>query len=63
MNRFERKPSSHRLQRVHEPSQLVEPLGAVGFPPVVDDAVQLVDVGQPQLVKILLALQTLHWNC
>ena len=57
------RQSPHRLKGVHETGQLVEPLGAVELPAVVDDAVQLVDVGQAQLVKVLLTLQPLHGDC
>lgn len=41
---------------------MVEPLRAVAGHPIADDAVQLVDVGEPQLIEVLLTLQPLHRN-
>lgn len=53
---------SHHLERVEEPGQLVEPLRAVVGHPIADDAVQLVDVGETQFIKVLLTLQSLDGN-
>lgn len=54
---------SHRLEGIHETGELIQPLRAVGLPSIVNDATKFIDVGQPQFIKVLLTLQTVHWNC
>lgn len=53
---------SHRLQGVQESGELVEPLRAVGRHPIANEAIELIDVGKTQLIKVLLTLQALNWN-
>ena len=54
---------SHRLEGIHEAGELIEPLRAVGLPSIVNDTIKFIDVGQPQFIKVLLALKTIDWNC
>lgn len=50
------------LEGVQESCELVEPLRTICCHLTVDEAIKLVDVGETQFIKVLLILQTLHWN-
>lgn len=57
-----RSSESHHLERVQEPGELVEPLWTIVGHSIVNEAIEFVDVGETQLVKVLLTLQALDWN-
>lgn len=50
------------LERVQDSGELVEPLRAVGGHSIVNEAIEFVDVGKTQFIKVLLTLQTLNWH-
>lgn len=52
----------HHLEGVQESGQLVEPLRTIGGHSIFDESIEFVDVGKTQFIKVLLALQTFHWN-
>lgn len=52
----------HHLEGVQESGQLVEPLRTIGSHSIFDESIKFVDVGKTQFIKVLLALQTFHWN-
>ena len=53
---------SHHLERVQESGDLVEPLRTIVGHPIINEAIELVDVGEAQLIEVLLTLQTLNRN-
>lgn len=52
----------YQLQVVQELRELEQALGAAAVVTVGHQAIQLIDVGGPQIVKTTLALQPLRWN-
>lgn len=48
------------LERVQESGELVEPLRTIVGHPIINEAIELVDVGEAQLIEVLLTLQTLN---
>lgn len=50
------------LEGIHESGQLDKPLRTVGLSAAVNEAIQFIYVGIPQIIKVLLIFQTLHWD-
>lgn len=52
----------HRVQVVQQLRELEQPLCRVTAAAAGDCAVQLLDVGRPQVIKTALVFQTVWWN-